>query len=90
MPYFHIGNNMVISEDEVIGIFDLDKITVFKINRTYLSNIEKRGKIVNVTKDIPKTCILCCGDDFESETIYLSQLLTSTLKKRSLASSFEV
>ena len=88
--YFHIGNDMVINKSEIIGIFDLDKITVFKVNRNYLSNVEKRGKIINATKDIPKACILCCGKELSSERVYLSQLLTSTLRKRHLLNSFEL
>lgn len=88
--YFHIGNNSIINKNDIIGIFDLDKITVFKVNRNYLSNVEKRGKIVSVAEDIPKSCIVCCGKDLSSERVYLSQLLTSTLHKRHLSNSFEV
>ena len=88
--YINIGGNYIIASKDIIGIFDIDKITVFKNNRIYLSNIEKRGKIVNVAEDLPKSCIVCCGDESENETVYLSPLLTSTLMKRSMTNLLDL
>ncbi len=83
--YLHLGNNAVIESKEIIGVFDVDKTTVFKVNRNYLLNIEKRGKIITVTKDLPKSFIVCIKEDDDSEKVYLSALLSSTLLKRSSA-----
>ncbi len=78
--YLNIGGDYLIDDRDVVGIFDLDKITVFKVNRDYLSNMEKRGKIVNVTEKLPKSFMLCKGKG--EEIVYISQLLPSTLLKR--------
>jgi len=86
--YLHLGNNAVIASEEVIGVFDVDKTTVFKVNRNYLLNIEKRGKIITVTKDLPKSFIVCLKEGDDSEKVYLSALLSSTLLRRS--TSFEL
>lgn len=87
--YLHIGGDAVVGENEIIGIFDVDKITVFKINRDYLSNAEKSGKIVSVTQDLPKSCVVCCERGKCSEKVFLSPLLTSTLFKRSAVKALE-
>ena len=86
--YLHIGGNAIIDKENILGIFDLDKITVFKVNRNYLSNAQKKDRIVNVTNDLPKSCIVS-GENTDSERIYLSPLLTSTLLKRSTSNTLE-
>lgn len=88
-PYLHIGGDTVVSENEILGIFDVDKITVFKVNRDYLSNAEKSGKIISVTQDLPKSCVVCCENGEGSEKVFLSPLLTSTLFKRSAVKALE-
>jgi len=80
LKYLDIGSDTIIFSDGIVGIFDLDKITVFKSNRNYLSNMEKRGKIVNTTENLPKSFIVF--KDGNQEKIYLSQFLPSTLLKR--------
>ena len=87
--YLHIGGSAIIDKEDILGIFDLDKITVFKVNRNYLSNAQKKGRIVNVTNDLPKSCIVCSEKSANSEKVYLSSLLTSTLLKRSNSNTLE-
>lgn len=82
MKYLDIGSDTIIFSDDIIGIFDLDKTTVFKSNRNYLSNMEKRGKIVNTTEKLPKSFIVLDGKE---DKVYLSQFLPSTLLKRRYA-----
>ena len=88
-PYLHIGGDTVVNENEIVGIFDVDKITVFKVNRDYLSNAEKSDKIINVTQDLPKSCVICCESGKRREKVFLSPLLTSTLFKRSAVKALE-
>ena len=40
--YLHLGQNTVITHDEIIGIFDLDNTTVSKKTRDYLCNTGKQ------------------------------------------------
>ena len=80
VKYLDIGSDTILFSDGIVGIFDLDKITVFKSNRNYLSNMEKRGKIVNTTENLPKSFIVF--KDSNQEKIYLSQFLPSTLLNR--------
>ena len=85
--YINIGGDYIIKADDIIGVFDIDKTTVYKTNRNYLSNVEKRGKIINVTNKIPKSFIVCA--DGTQNKVYISPLNTATLSKRLLRKSMD-
>lgn len=55
--YLHLGQDTVITTETVIGIFDMDECTVSK-DKDYLTAAEKRGRVVNVSFELPK---LCCS-----------------------------
>ena len=80
--YLHLDAGVILKEKCIIGIFDLDNMTVTQKGRLYLSNKEKRGKIVSVTDKIPKSFVLYMEN--KEEKIYISKFATSTLLKRSL------
>lgn len=75
--YLHIGKNTVVRHSDVISILDLDNASQSHITRDYLARAEKAGLIVNVADDLPKSVVVC------ENTVYLSQLASSTLLKRS-------
>lgn len=79
--YIHIGNNYVTKNEDIIGIFDLDSTTVSKKTRFYLSLAEKRGEVISINYDLPKSFIVCSSKNKENK-VYLSQLSTNTLLKR--------
>ena len=78
--YLHLGQNTVITHDEIIGIFDLDNTTVSKKTRDYLSVAEKQGRIQVVSNELPKSFIVCNKND--EIKVYLSQISCATLLKR--------
>ena len=47
--FLHLGQDTVIIEDDIIGIFDLDTTTVSKPTRDYLKTMQKGGNVVNVS-----------------------------------------
>ena len=79
--YLHLGQNTVITFDEIIGIFDLDNTTVAKKTRDYLSLAQKEGRVVEVSNELPKSFIVCRNKEGKN-IIYLSQISTTTLLKR--------
>lgn len=79
--YLHLGQDTVVSFDEIIGIFDLDTTTVSKISRDYLTKAQKSGKVVNVSTELPKSFVLCKKKD-GSKKVYISQISSTTLLKR--------
>ena len=84
--YLHLGSDVLAPYSSVVGVFDLDNASWSGITREFLARAEKQGKIVNITDDIPKSFVIC--RDGDETTVYLSQLATSTLLRRSM-SSFE-
>lgn len=78
--YIHLGQNTVIRSSEVIGIFDLESTTVSKHTRKFLEWAEKKGDVITVSYELPKSFALC-GKRGKNK-IYISQLASSTLMKR--------
>ena len=75
--FIHLGENTVITDEKIIGIFDMDTSTVNKATRDYLSLAEKNGRVEYVNYDLPKSFIVT------DDKIYISPINTSTLNKRS-------
>ena len=79
--YLHLGADVVIRLNEVVGIFDIENSTVKKSSKDFLSAAQKMGRVVNVCAELPKSFIVCEQDG--ETTVYISQISSSTLKKRS-------
>lgn len=81
MHFLHIGQNVMLPEKRIIGIFDLDITSQSKRTRTFLKKAEEEGVVVSVTEDIPKS-FLICDHPYHRQIVYISQLNTQTLQKR--------
>ena len=79
--YIHLGQNTVVKKDDIIGIFDLDTSTVSIHTRKFLEVAQKQNQVINVTDELPKSFVLISNR--KKNTVYISQLATSTLEKRS-------
>lgn len=80
--YIHLGNNTIIRQSDIIGIFDLDYSTVSAKTREFLSLSQKNGRVVNVSSELPKSFVVCSEKD--GIKIYICQLAPVTLNKRIL------
>ena len=78
--YLHLGQNVVVPEVSIIGIFDLDNTTGSHITRKFLSEAEKSGRVSAVSDELPKSFVVC--DESGGQEIYLSQLSSATLMRR--------
>lgn len=79
--YLHLGQETVVMQEDIVGIFDLDNTTVSKSSRDYLAQAEKNKQVINVSFELPKTFILT-NNKKEGNRIYISQISSSTLLKR--------
>ena len=79
--YVHLGVDSLVKDEDIIGIFDLDSTTVSKHTRKFLNEAEKQKKVINVSFELPKSFILCGKK--KNTLVYISQLSSSTLYKRS-------
>ena len=85
--YLHLGQNVVIPEADVIGIFDLDNTTGSKKTREFLNDAEKAKRVINVSDELPRSFIVSNNEN--EITVYLSQLSPQTLLKRAETMRFE-
>ena len=75
--FIHLGEDTVVNDKEIIGVFDIDTSTVNKATRDYLSKAEKDKRVIYVNYDLPKSFIVC------DDKVYISPINTSTINKRS-------
>ena len=79
--YLNIGQDTVITDKNILGIFDLDNTTVSKSTREYINTASKNGECITVSiEELPKSFIVIAEDN--KKEIYISQLNTSTIFKR--------
>ena len=78
--YLHAGNNKIIREKDIIGIFDVDNCTVSSITRKYLSDAERNLLVESAKDEIPKSFILYKENG--KYMICFSQISTSALLGR--------
>ncbi len=79
--YLHLGNNISIPSDDIIGIFDIDSATTSKITRNYLKAAEEEGMLTAVSGELPKSLIVSCPCG-SWQRIYISPLAPATLLGR--------
>ena len=53
--FLHAGNNKIIREKDIIGIFDMDNSTVSHITRKYLAQAEREERLLAASDEIPKS-----------------------------------
>lgn len=85
--YLHLGKESVVPQSDIIAVLDLDITSQSYLTRDYLSGAEKDGRVINVAEDLPKSFVVCSCEG--EQTVYLSQLASSTLLKRAQTNSFE-
>ena len=87
--YLHLGQNEIVPDQRVIGIFDLDKCSYEKRTRDYLRMAEEEGVVLDVSGELPKSFVVC-DHPYHRQIVYLSQLLPSTLQGRAESGKLEL
>lgn len=80
--FLHLGQDTVIIEEDIVGIFDLDTTTVSKPTRDYLKTMQKGGNVINVSYDLPKSFVITAKKNKIEKKMYISPISTATLLKR--------
>ena len=73
MGYLHIGQNLMLEDKRIIGIFDLDNTSQSKITRTFLNKAEEEGVVLTAVEDIPKSFVVC-DHPYHRQIVYISQI----------------
>ena len=64
----------------------MDNTTGSHITRRFLSGAEKAGNVISVSDELPKSFVVC--QENNKTDVYLSQLSSQTLSKRSESGQF--
>lgn len=78
--YLHLGQDTVVRLDDIVGIFDIENASISRHTKRYLADAEQRGRVVNVSTELPKSFVVC--EHRRKITVYISQISSQTLKKR--------
>ena len=79
--YLNIGQDTVILDKDILGIFDLDNTTVMKSTREYINTASKKGECITVSyEELPKSFVVTTKDN--DRKVYISPFNTSTIFKR--------
>lgn len=78
--FLHLGQNTLVDDRTVIGVFDLDNSTVSKHTRAFLARAQREDRVVSVSQELPKSFVVCRRDG--RTTVYISQISTATLLRR--------
>ena len=80
--YIHIGQDSVVIDSEIIGIFDMENTTVMKSTVDYLVKAEKNGEVRNVAPfELPKSFVVCLTPN--GRRVHISPVSVGTVLKRS-------
>ena len=86
MKYLHLGNDVVVDMNTVIGIFDMDNTTVSAQTRNFLAKAQKEGIIIDVAEDLPKSFIIT--ESGGKTCVYISSLASRTLYGRTKTDNY--
>lgn len=78
--YLHLGNDVVVNINDIVGIFDMDNTTVSHQTRGFLTKAQRENSVIDVTDDLPKSFIVTA--DERGTRVYISSLASQTLWKR--------
>ena len=79
--YLHLGSNVSVPVDDIVGIFDLDNASTSRITRGFLAAAEEEGMVITVSQDLPKSIVVCCPRG-SWQRVYISPLAAATLQGR--------
>ena len=82
--YLHLGQEVVVRHQDIIGVFDMDNTTISPHTREYLRQAEQSGRVEYVSYELPKSFTVCAPPKaHRTDKVYISQIAPATLKKRS-------
>ena len=86
--YLHLGQNVMVRRQDVIGIFDLDNTTWSFRTRRFLERAEREGRVMSLGEDLPRSFVLAEGRD-GVPAVYLTPLSPAALSARAGKNEFE-
>ena len=82
--YLHIGKDISVNGNSIIGIFDIDSLKKTKVYKNLFENIKEN--IIDISEGNNKTLILT--KEKQVVKAYISNILSVTLEKRIVESIY--
>ena len=76
----HVGAGKLITDGEIVGIFDLDGESFSSITSSFLKKAEKEGATVSATDDLPRAFVLT--EKKGRQKVIFSRLSSAALTRR--------
>ena len=74
-----LGGGVFVKDSDIIGVFDMDSVTVSKKSRNWLENLEQQNKVVYSNMyEFPRSVVLT------DKNVFITPIATVTLKRRIL------
>lgn len=80
--YLHIGDDLVVREKDIIGIFDFETSTLSKHTKKYLQEKEKKHMTLAVSDQLPKAFVVVQKNKEPGSKVFFTLVSSLTLKKR--------
>ena len=78
--YIHIGQDVLINSNDIVGVFDIENTSTGKITKEFLNKLEQETNVVNVCQDLPKSFVVCKNKT--ESYVYITQISPITIRKR--------
>ena len=75
--YLHIGQDFILNDRDILGVFDFDNISTSGITMEFLKRLEQEDGLISISDEIPKSLILTLSGGVEIG--YLSPLNSRTI-----------
>ena len=76
--YVNMGLDRILNRSQIIGLFDLDSVTVQKDSRQFIRFAQQNGEIEDATTDLPVTFLFCDGQG-KKQNVLLTSFSLNTL-----------
>lgn len=85
--FVHIGENVGVKSNEIIGIFDLENATVRESSRGFLVDAEKKSRVTYTSDKMPRSFVVTSSKD--GVRVFLTQLSAKAIYERANKSEQE-
>lgn len=74
--FVYLGSDVVVEDAEIVGIFDIERVTTDRYMKEYLKAVQKKGMVYYVSLDMPKSFVVC------RDMVYVTNVSGDTIRKR--------
>lgn len=78
--FLHLGENVAVPINDIIGIFDLETTMYGSDTSQFLRMAEEDGFVERITEETPKSYVI--AEVNKKSKVYLSPISSTTLSKR--------